>query len=79
MGVTIKNPNTEKLIRELAALTGETQTAAVTRATMERIERTHRNDRRVRIQRAAAAFRSSLAGNDPLSTADLYDDRGLPR
>lgn len=39
MGVNIKNPETVRLIKELAYLTGEGQTEAVTEAVRERIER----------------------------------------
>lgn len=39
MGINIKNPETERLIRELADLTGEGKTEAVTTAVRERIER----------------------------------------
>jgi antitoxin VapB len=39
MGLNIKNPETEKLARELARLTGETVTMAITVALKERLER----------------------------------------
>lgn len=39
MGVNIKNPHTERLIRELADLAGEGQTEAVTKAVEERLQR----------------------------------------
>ena len=39
MGINIKNEETVRLIRELAELTGEGQTAAVTGAVRERIAR----------------------------------------
>jgi antitoxin VapB len=42
MPLNIKDPATEKSVRELAALTGETVTAAVRRAAEERIARVHR-------------------------------------
>ena len=39
MGINIKNAETERLIRELAALTGEGKTEAVTKAVREKLER----------------------------------------
>lgn len=39
MRLTIKNPETDRLARELVALTGESITAAVTVALRERLER----------------------------------------
>lgn len=39
MGLNIKNPETERLARELARLTGETVTMAITVALKERLER----------------------------------------
>ncbi|MEX0851806.1 MAG: type II toxin-antitoxin system VapB family antitoxin [Bauldia sp.] len=41
MGINIKNPEAERLIRELAELTGEGNTEAVTNAVREKIERLH--------------------------------------
>ena len=42
MALNIKDPATEKSVRELAALTGETVTAAVRRAAEERLQRVRR-------------------------------------
>ena len=44
MGINIKNPETVRLIRELAELTGKGQTEAVTEAVRERIERLRRSE-----------------------------------
>lgn len=44
MRLTIKNPETDRLARELVALTGESITAAVTVALRERLERFHAID-----------------------------------
>lgn len=79
MAVTIKNAVAEQLIRELAALTGETQTEALTRAARERLDRLHRDDRRDRVARAAQRFREAVAAGEPLSTEVLYDESGPPR
>ena len=39
MGLNIKNEETQKLVRELARLTGESMTAAITEAVRERLDR----------------------------------------
>ncbi len=82
MGLNIKNDETYRLVAELAKLTGETLTGAVTQAVRERLDRLRR-DRRL-------ADRLLLIGKDcaarlrePFRSADhgdlLYDEDGLPR
>ncbi|MDP4013662.1 MAG: type II toxin-antitoxin system VapB family antitoxin [Candidatus Nanopelagicales bacterium] len=78
MGVTIKNAVAEQLIRELAALTGETKTEALTKAARERLERLRRISQRDRIDQAAHDLQESLVGKEPLSTDALYNAAGLP-
>jgi antitoxin VapB len=84
MGLNIKNDETYRLVEQLAKLTGETLTGAVTQAVRERLERLHR-ERGTRL-----ADRLLLIGKDcaarlkePFRSADhgdlLYDERGLPR
>ncbi len=84
MSLNIKNPETQQLAQELARLTGESMTAAVTQAVRERLERVRRRrnmslaDRLVAIGQECAAhlkepFRSREHGEL------LYDERGLPR
>lgn len=82
MSLNIKNEETHRLARELAALTGESLTVAVTEAVRERRDRM-RNDRAavaddlLRIGRdVAGRLPASWTTGDP--TAELYDDRGLP-
>jgi antitoxin VapB len=82
MSLNIKNEETHRLVRELAALTGESLTVAVTEAVRERRDRL-RNDRGsashdlLRIGRdVAARLPASWAVGDP--TEELYDDHGLP-
>jgi antitoxin VapB len=84
MSLNIKNPQTHELAQELADLTGETLTGAVTEAVRERIERLRDSsapslaDRLLAIGQACAArlpepYRSAVH-------ADLlYGDDGLPR
>ena len=88
MAVNIKNAETEQLARELAALTGESVTAAVTTALRERLERLNRastpGDPAERAARMLALGRDVAARlPEPWRSEDhgklLYDDKGLPR
>jgi antitoxin VapB len=83
MSLNIKNAETYHLVQELAVLTGETQTMAVTIAVRERLERVRH------LREAGLADRLLAIGADtaprlhePWRSADhgdlLYDDRGLP-
>jgi antitoxin VapB len=84
MSLNIKNEQTHELVRELAQLTGESQTAAVDIAVRERLTRVRR------LRGAGLADRLLAIGADAahrlpdeLRTADhgdiLYDEDGLPR
>jgi antitoxin VapB len=84
MALNIKNPETERLIQELARVTGETKTAAVTEAVRERLERAREKtgnslaDRLIKIGKECAA--NLPAPYRSLDHAELlYDERGLPR
>ncbi len=87
MSLNIKSSEAERLARELAGVTGETLTGAVTVALRERLDRVQRRtadetDRRGQRIRAIAedAARRWKAENRDLEHGDLlYDDRGLPR
>jgi antitoxin VapB len=84
LSLNIKNEDAHRLGRELATLTGESLTAAVTEAIRERLER-------VRTERATGlADRLMAIGKDcaarlrePYRSVDhgelLYDESGLPR
>ncbi len=83
MALNIRNPETERLAAELAKLTGETKTEAVTQAIRSRIERIRRErtgvslaDRLNEIARRCAA----LPVLDPRSADEIlgYDEHGLP-
>jgi antitoxin VapB len=81
VGLNIKNPEAERLIKELAELTGENQTAAVTEAVRERIARVKRrglSDRLLEIGREFAS-RMSEETRDFDIDKDLYDKNGLPK
>ena len=84
MSLNIKNEQTHDLVRELAQLTGESQTAAVDTAVRERLIRVRR------LRGAGLAHRLLAIGADAahrlpeeLRTADhgdlLYGEDGLPR
>ncbi len=84
MSMNIKNEETHQLARELAGLTGESVTAAVTVAVRERLERVRREhgmslaDRLLAIGREAAPhFKEPYRSIDHADL--LYDERGLPR
>ena len=84
MSLNIKNDETCRLAGELARLTGETMTGAVTVALRERLERERRArgaERRLREMRAIAERCAKLLGPGPSAVEHgdvLYDERGLP-
>ncbi|WP_029288373.1 type II toxin-antitoxin system VapB family antitoxin [Cellulomonas sp. HZM] len=90
MSLNIKNERTHSLVRRLAALTGQSQTAAVEDAVARRLAeveaggRTGRADARwSEVEELLVEFRVDLAPDDRArmlrAEADLYDDLGLPR
>lgn len=85
MSLNIKKEETCRLAEELATLTGETKTEAITVALRERLGRTRRErspDRRLGEIRAIAERCATLMGPGPSAVEHgdlLYDDRGLPR
>jgi antitoxin VapB len=84
MSLNLKNEETNRLAHELAALTGETLTTAVTVAVRERLERLQQSkrgalsDRLLKIGKDCAAHLRA-----PFLSVDhgdlLYDERGLPK
>ncbi len=66
MSLNIKNAETYRLVRELADLTGESMTGAVTEAVRERLERLAAADRRAgmaeRILAIAKDMHATVAG-----------------
>jgi antitoxin VapB len=82
MALNIKNDETHRMVRQLAKLTGESQTIAVKNAVQERLNRLRRgrggslSDRLLAIGRDCAAHLK----NKSTDHADLlYDERGLPK
>ena len=85
MGLNIKNEETCRLASELARLTGETKTGAITRALRDRLAHVSKqNGAQARLERmrAIADRCAALVGAGASSAAHgdlLYDERGLPR
>ena len=85
MGLNIKNDETCRLAGELARLTGETKTGAITVALRERLDRERRRrdvDTRAHELRAIAERCAQLMGPGPSAVEHgdmLYDERGLPK
>ena len=85
MSLNIKNEETCRLVGELAHLTGETKTGAITLAIKERLERERRqrgvNARLQRMRLIAARCAKLLReAGPPIDHGDLlYDERGLPK
>ncbi|MCY4626117.1 MAG: type II toxin-antitoxin system VapB family antitoxin [Acidobacteria bacterium] len=85
MSLNIKNEETCRLARELAHLTGESMTGAITVAVRERLDREARErgmEERLRRMRAIADHCASLMGPGPSAVEHgdfLYDERGLPK
>ncbi len=85
MSLNIKNEETCRLASELAQLTGETMTGAITVALKERLEREKRErsvEARLKEMRAIAERCAKLLRNGPSAVEHgdfLYDERGLPR
>ena len=85
MSLNIKNEETCRLAAELAELTGETMTGAITVALRERLEREKRErDSEAEIEEMLALGRRVAArlkpGPSAVEIGDfLYDERGLPK
>lgn len=81
MRLNIKSEETHRLAVQLAELTGETVTKAVTVAIRERIERVQRQQNTQEIlARAQAIIQQSGGAESYLDHAELlYDEHGLPK
>ena len=85
MSLNIKNEETCRLASELAQLTGETMTGAITVALKERLEREKRErsvETRLKEMRAIAERCAKLLRDGPSAVEHgdfLYDELGLPK
>lgn len=85
MGLNIKNEETCRLAEELAQLTGDTKTGAITHALRDRLERERRRrgvEARADEMRAIGRRCASrlAAGPSAIEHGDwLYDEHGPPR
>jgi antitoxin VapB len=84
MALSIKDPETERLARNLAQLTGENITTATKRAIEERLRRVSGHSRKAALLEDLADIRrrwSALPVLDDRTPEDIlgYDEYGLPR
>jgi antitoxin VapB len=84
MSLNIKSEETHRPARELATLTGESLTVAVTVAVRERLERLRHQQGGSLVDRLLALGKDCAARlHEPYRSIDhgalLYDERGLPR
>jgi antitoxin VapB len=84
MGLNIKSEEAHRLARQLARLTGESMTAAVTEAVRERLDRLRREEAVGLADRLLAIGKDcAVRLKEPFRSANhgdlLYDERGLPR
>lgn len=84
MPFSIKNPEADRLARELARRTGESLTDAVLNALRERLERQKARQRPMTVREELRAIRERCARLpvlDPRTPDEIlgYDKNGLPR
>jgi antitoxin VapB len=84
MALSIKDPETEQLARDLAKLTGEDITTANKRAIEERLRRVGGHSRKATLMEDLAEIRQRWAAMpilDDRTPEDIlgYDEQGLPR
>jgi antitoxin VapB len=84
MGMNIKNKEAYRLAKQLAKLTGESLTTAVTEAVRERLDRVRRKHGVDLAERLLVIGRDCAAHlKEPYRSINyenmLYDERGLPK
>ena len=81
MGLNIKNPETERLIKELAEVTGQSLTAAVSDAVREKLARERRKGRADRLMEIGRDAAARMTEEERAFNYDdwLYDEFGLPK
>ena len=80
MALNIKDPAVQEAVKQLAALTGESETQAVANAVNERLVRLQQDDVAARLLAIGhkTARRMSPAAKQFDHAEMLYDDQGLP-
>ncbi|QDP96428.1 antitoxin [Microlunatus elymi] len=77
MSLNIKNERTHALVRELAELTGQSQTSAVEDAVRRRLEELRGEaDREERIERLLADLKKARDEFGPIEESEDWDPRG---
>ncbi|WP_284226710.1 type II toxin-antitoxin system VapB family antitoxin [Mycobacterium antarcticum] len=80
MALNIKDPSVHEAVKQLAALTGESQSQAVAMAVNERLARLQQDDLAVRL--LGIGHKTAQRMNSATEMLDhaelLYDDEGLP-
>lgn len=83
MPLNIKDPETDRLVRQLALLTGEKITDAVRIAVRERLDREAAKQGKASLEELMAIVDeiASLPVHDPRTPEEIvgYDENGLPR
>jgi antitoxin VapB len=84
MSLNIKNEEAHRLAQELAKITGESMTVAVSEAIRERLERVRGNPREDMAERLLKIGRECAAHlKEPFKSMDidelLYDEKGMPK
>ena len=82
MGLNIKNPETCRLAAELAELTGDTMTGAITKALRTQLEQEKRRQSAMDLVRKVMKIVKESGLSHGAKSSDhneLYDEFGLPR
>jgi len=84
MSLNIKNEKTHRMAQELARLTGENMTMAVSEAIRERLERVRGNSHKGLADRILQIGRDCASHlKEPYKSMDidelLYDEKGMPK
>lgn len=80
MSMNIKNEETHRMAQELAALTGQSMSAAVNEALREKLARIKTDSVKEKIAKIRREVAKELNGERLPDHAELlYDERGLPK
>jgi antitoxin VapB len=83
MSLNIKNEEAHRLAQELAKITGESMTVAVSEAIRERLERVRSSQKEMAERIMAIAKECGPLWKEPYRSIDhgdlLYDEKGMPK